>query len=289
MADVFKKSGFWNVAGIIAALLAISYNLGKTLESASTKTFALKDDTKGAVQSGLKSINSYAAAVEKNPFGIKGVRFSVIDKKSGETGGADPKGFLLKGVITLYPGYAFIESKDNPQKLFKIGEDVFGAGKLKLVNKESVYIADGGKGFELLLAGSVKNPPGRGGELKKNEGVSSVSSDTKKQSGVKEKTFQKEEIKRFLDNPKEILTDARLLPNLKDGKQEGFIVREVKPGGFYENIGLVNGDIILRANGIELASPGDGVKIFSMIKELDKVELDIIRNGVRTTQVYHIN
>jgi len=31
------------------------------------------------------------------------------------------------------------------------------------------------------------------------------------------------------------------------------------------------------------------VKIFNMIKELDRMELDIIRNGVPMTQVYHIN
>ena len=102
-------------------------------------------------------------------------------------------------------------------------------------------------------------------------------------------TFDREQIKKFLDNPNELLTGARLMPILRDGKQEGFIVREVKPGGFYENMGLKNEDIILRANNVDLNSPGDGVKIFNMIKELDRMDLDIIRNGSPMTQVYHIN
>jgi type II secretory pathway component PulC len=54
-------------------------------------------------------------------------------------------------------------------------------------------------------------------------------------------------------------------------------------------MGLKNEDIILRANNVELNSPGDGVKIFNMIKELDRMDLDIIRNGSPMTQVYHIN
>lgn len=280
--DVFKRKRFWDIAGISAIILSLSFNAGSILGALSTKQAPSKYESNSVRQGRLKSINSYAAAVEKNPFGIKGARFYVIEKKSGETAGGDPKGLLLRGVITLHPGYAFIENKDNSQKLFKLGDDVFGLGTLKLVQKDKVGILSGGKTFDLILMGSEKFES-------QKPGLFFPAADAKKQTGVKEKSFQKEEIKRFLDNPKEILTDARLLPNLKDGKQEGFMVREVKPGGFYDNIGLANGDIILRANGIDLTSPSDGVKIFSMIKELDRVELDILRNGLRTTHVYHIN
>jgi len=277
MLDFFKKRAFLNAAGIIAVVLAISFNLGKVLELVSTKGTVAKSEEKSYGMADSKSINAFAAAVEKNPFGIKGARFSVIRKETGTA--TDPKGLVLKGVITYKPGFAFIESKDASQRLFKLGDDVFGAGKLSAVYADKVSIFQHGSVFELKFPAietvAAKTPPG------------SVPGQTQKSR--KEMTFDREQIKKFMDNPNEVLSGARLLPVLKDGRQEGFIVREVKPGGFYENMGLKNEDTILRANNVELNSPGDGVKIFNMIKELDRMELDIIRNGVPMTLVFHIN
>ena len=278
MLDFFKKRSILNAAGIIALVLAISFNLGKVLELVSTKGTVAKPEGKSEGMSDLKSINAFAAAVEKNPFGIKGARFSVIRKETGTA--TDPKGLVLKGVITYKPGFAFIENKDAIQRLFKLGDDVFGAGKLTAVYSDKVSISQHGSVFELKFPAietvAAKTPAG-----------SSVSGQGQKNR--KEMTFDREQIKKFLDNPNELLTGARLMPILRDGKQEGFIVREVRPGGVYDNMGLKNEDIILRANNVELNSPGDGVKIFNMIRELDRMELDIIRNGVPMTQVFHIN
>ena len=278
MLDFFKKSAFLNAAGIIAVVLAISFNLGKVLELVSTKGHVAKIEDKSNGMADAKSINAFAAAVEKNPFGIKGARFSVISKNTVTAN--DPKGLLLKGVITYRPGFAFIENRDGMQRLFKLGDDVFGSGKLTAVYAYKVRISHDGRVFDLIFPDiesvTAKTP-------------SSTASLNQTIKSRKEMTFDREQIKKFLDNPNELLTGARLMPILRDGKQEGFIVREVKPGGFYENMGLKNEDIILRANNVELNSPGDGVKIFNMIKELDRMELDIIRNGMPMTQVFHIN
>ncbi len=275
-----RKSSFLNAAGIIVLVLAASYNLGKIFELVSIKGAAVKTEAKSAGMKDLQSIKSYAAVVEKNPFGIKGARFSVIQKESGNA--ADPQGLVLKGVITYKPGFAFIENRGAMERLFKLGDDVFGAGKLTAVYADKVRISDKGREVELVFqkieSVAAKPTSGSGGAFP---------AQTSKNS--KEMTFDREQIKKFLENPNELLTGARLMPLLKEGRQEGFVVREVKPGGVYENLGLKNEDIILRANKVDLNSPGDGVKIFTMIKELDRMELDIIRNGVPMTQVYHIN
>ena len=278
MQAFFNKSVFLHATGIIALVLAVSFNLGKIFELALTKGNIAKIEGKSYGMIDLKSVNAFAAVVEKNPFGIKGARFSVIQKDSGAA--TDPKGLVLKGVITYKPGFAFIENKGAMQKLFKLGDDVFGVGKLTAVYADKVSISAGGRGFDLIFP-IIKSVAAQ------TPSNSSVMNQTVR-SG-KEMTFDREQIKKFLENPNELLTGARLMPLLRDGKQEGFIVREVKPGGFYENMGLKNEDIIIRANHVDLNSPGDGVKIFNMIKELDRMELDIIRNGAPMTQVFHIN
>lgn len=278
MMDFVRKSAFLNAAGIAVLVLAVSFNLGKIFELVPARGVATKAEDKSSAMRDLQSVKSFAAVVEKNPFGIKGARFSVIQKESGAA--TDPKGLTLKGVITYKPGFAFIENKGSMQRLFKLGEDVFGAGKLSVVSADKVIISDDGRRFELLF-------PTIESTTAKNPSSSGLVNQTMKNS--KEMTFDREQIKKFLENPNELLTGARLMPLLKEGRQEGFVVREVKPGGVYENMGLKNEDIILRANKIDLNSPGDGVKIFNMIKELDRLELDIIRNGVPMTQVFHIN
>lgn len=278
MQFLFNKSAYMHTAGVILLVLAVSYNLGKIYELVHAKSAVSRPEGKASGMGNWRAIEAFAAVVEKNSFGIKGARFTVMQKKAGEV--ADPNGLVLKGVITHKPGFAFIENRAALQKLFKLGDDVFGAGRLSAVYADKVSISHNGKGFELVFP-----------DIKTVHVKTQANALPVRQAGGnrKEMTFDREQIRKFLENPNELLTGARLMPRLKDGRQEGFIVREVKPGGFYENMGLRNEDIILRVNQLELNSPGDGVKIFNMIKELDSMDLDIVRNGVPMTQVFHIN
>ena len=276
--NFIKKRAFLNAAGILALVLAISFNLVKILELVSTKGNAAKIEGRSYGMTDSKAVSAFAAVVEKNPFGIKGARFSVIEKKTGAA--TDPKGLVLKGVITYRPGFAFIENKDALQMLFKRGDEVFGAGRLTAIYADRVSLSNSSGLFDLKFPAI---------ESIAAKGPSGAAYPGQPQKSSREMTFDKEQIKKFLENPNELLTGARLMPVIKNGRQEGFLVREVRPGGIYETMGLQNGDIILRANNLELNSPGDGVKIFNMIKELDRMELDIIRNGVPVTQVYQIN
>lgn len=278
MQAFIKNTGFVHAAGIIVLVLAVSYNLTGIFEVLPIKGTAVKAENKSSGAADAKSIKSYASVVEKNPFGIKNARFSVIQQETGTA--ADPKGLVLKGVITYKPGFAFIENRDAAQRLFKLGDDVFGAGKLSAVYPDKVRITSDNRSFELMFQ-SITSVSGPKSSNTVSAGQSSKNS--------REITFDREQIRKFLENPNELLTGARLMPILKDGKQEGFVVREVKPTGVYANMGLKNEDIILRANQIDLNSPGDGIKIFNMIRELDRMELDIIRNGQPMTQVFHIN
>ncbi len=277
-----NKRKIIDLLGIGFGILVLSYYLGNIIKIYTYRIEVSVRDRKEEKKVFSKPIQDYAQLVDKNIFGIPGVSFSVIEKRGETVSTVDATGFKLKGVITLYPGYAFIENREGKQVLFKSGEDVFSAGKLSLVSSDHVYISQGSKGFTLYLEGIVK-------EEKKQASVTEQGFSPSQDSLSGSRTFSREQIKRFLEDPKEILTDARLLPNIVNGRQQGFIIKEVRPGGFYESIGLKNGDVILRANNIELTSPNDGIKIFNLLKELDKVELDILRDGGRKTLVFIIN
>lgn len=277
------KSKIVDVLGFLIVILLSSYYTGNIIKLITLKEIQAKNQKKEDIKNSSKTLQDYAIVVDKNIFNIKNVSFSVIEKKTEQKVIGDVSGFKLKGVITLFPGYAFIENKEGSQMLFKLGDDVFNAGKLKIVTKDYVYISQGNTGFKLALEGVVLE------DKKTNQNPQPSIGLLDQGKTGQGQNFSREQIKKFLEEPREILTDARLLPNIVDGKQQGFVVREVKPNGFYDSIGLKNGDIILRANGIELTSPNDGIKIFNLLKELDKVELDIMRDGSRKSLVYYIN
>jgi len=87
----------------------------------------------------------------------------------------------------------------------------------------------------------------------------------------------------------QILTDARFLPNVKkNGKQEGFKIYEVRPGRVYESLGLKNGDTLLRINGLETSNPEVAIQAMSAFRGMDRINLDIIRNGTRMSLSYEI-
>lgn len=280
MVKFFKNKVFIDIVGITCVVILLSYQAGKLLNIMLAKKSTISIPAKKDVQQGERALPQYAVFVEQNPFGIKGVKFSIIEKTEQKAATYDPQALQLKGVITLPPGYAFIENKDKVQKLFKRGEDVFGYGFITIIEAKKVTISKNGKMFTLTLVGHEEETGKEGDRTKQNK---------QNKDFIKEYNFAKEEIKRFMEDPKEILTDARLLPNLQQGRQEGFIVREVRPGGLYERLGIMNGDVILRVNKMELTSPNDGAKIITLLKELDRLELDLLRDGKPVTLVYNIN
>jgi len=91
-----------------------------------------------------------------------------------------------------------------------------------------------------------------------------------------------------LDNIGQAMTDARLLPNAKDGKVEGFNLSEVKPNGVFGMVGLKNGDTLLRINDFNLDSPDKAMQSFVALKGQSRIKLDLVRDGRPLTLNYDI-
>jgi general secretion pathway protein C len=84
------------------------------------------------------------------------------------------------------------------------------------------------------------------------------------------------------------MTDARFIPHIVDGRQQGFILREVKPGGIYQSLGLQNEDVLLRINEYDISTPDKALQAFIALRGLDRADLDIVRNGSKMTMTYQI-
>jgi general secretion pathway protein C len=90
------------------------------------------------------------------------------------------------------------------------------------------------------------------------------------------------------ENMNQILTQARALPYVEQGKTVGFRISEITPGSIYEKIGLLNGDVIQRVNSQDVDEPGKFFQLYQGLKNERSISIDLLRSGQRQTLNYEI-
>ncbi|NUN14895.1 MAG: hypothetical protein HUU55_14800 [Myxococcales bacterium] len=81
---------------------------------------------------------------------------------------------------------------------------------------------------------------------------------------------------------------ARIVPNYKNGKYEGFKLVGVRPNSLYRAIGIRSGDIIKRINGQEINSPNKAIELFEQFKNSNNIAMDVERRGQQQSFQYTI-
>lgn len=171
------------------------------------------------------------------------------------------------------------------ERVFRLGDMVFDAGRLVEVKKEQAFIVVNGKKVELLtpLTPPSVAPPAAAAPQPTASPATGVTS-----AGAGNFVIDQRALNAALDNIGQAMTDARLLPSQKDGKVEGFRASEVKPNGVFAMIGIRNGDILVRLNDFPIDSPDKALQSFMSLKGQSRLKLDLIRDGQPTTFNYEI-
>ena len=116
---------------------------------------------------------------------------------------------------------------------------------------------------------------------------------TSKSSGIKEiskdhLTIDKDEVQQVLSNMDEVVTQARCLPSTEGGRNIGFKCSQIAPGSIYEKIGIQNNDIVISINGENLTNPGKALSVLRGLKDEDRIQVTLKRNGKIITKNYDI-
>lgn len=276
---------------IIIALLAniaaeqLSARLGRSL--------APKKAVTSAVSAGVQrteDISFYAPILTAGLFGkgASGALTPIVSTSAAAAAPATaPSELLLLGTVvgTFRETFALVRHTTKlEERVFRLGDMVFDAGRLAEVGKEKALIIINGKKVELLtpmtppavsLAGQVAAGVSHAVAAVSNAGGGSFVIDQRALTAA-------------LDNPAQAMSDARLLPSQKDGKVEGFRASEVKPNGVFTMIGIKNGDVLLRLNDFPMDSPDKALQSFIALKGQSRLKLDIIRDGQPQTFNYDI-
>lgn len=232
-------------------------------------------------------IEDYKLILNNNPFGINGGELKSLTSSLNSNKDLQNKeiDILLLGTVSGPPelSYAIFADNKGTQEVFKIGESVFGIGILKAVKKDKVFIKSDTRVIEIPFEDLKIR------EVKKKTSETTLSNNLfARKIGSNSYIVDQNKIQQMISNPSQMMTDARLKPNVVNGKEEGFILSEVKPGGIYSALGLQNGDILLRINEYDISDPERALQAFTALRGLDRVQLDLIRNGTKMTITYQM-
>lgn len=300
-----RKSYFWMLHLAMIALgayfMADMANLvvGSRLEAAIEvprrgESFPMK----GASLAALKGSSDYEAIVEGNIFNSKmrGKRPEPEKFQEAQPEVSAPKvplNMILVGTAVGQGGasYAIIEdTKTKEQLLYRVGDLVLDDAKIARISRNKVEILRGNEKevLEVSLTPEEIKPgapatPVSTPIFPKGSAASSV-----RQVSRNRWVLDKREVESAVDNLPQLLTKARIIPNFSDGKPDGFRIFAITEDSLYSKIGLQNGDILHRVNGVEVRDPQNFLKVFEQLKDETSITVDLVRNNQKETFGYEI-
>lgn len=269
---------------ILAKLSAdiVAYRLSRAFPKTSPKASAPKPPV------AVEDLASFSPILEKGLFGkaTQGKLTPIAQDGEGKSPAAtSQKDLLLLGtaVGSFNETFALIQKlSTREERVFRLGDEVFGIGELVAVKKETAEILAGTARIKIFT------PMSAGAEAEKMSPPAGQPATLASKVGAGSYVVDQRTLNAALDNIGQAMTDARLLPSMKDGKVEGFKISEVKPAGIFGMIGIKNGDVLLKMNDFPIDSPEKAIQSFVSLKGQNKIRLDLIRDGQPTTFNYDI-
>ena len=275
----------------ISALIAsdlVSFRISKLFPKKIAKATAPQAPSQGG-----EDLAAFSSILSKGLFGkaTQGTLTPIAPKSAGkpEAAAFNLSDFTLLGTAQGSPRESFaliLKNSSKEERVFRMGDTVFNAGPLVLVRKDYIEIQTGATRTKLATpaTASLSTPAAPAAAPGAAPSGGALASQTSSGNFV----IDQRALNASLDNIGQAMTDARLLPSMKDGKVEGFRVSEVKPQGIFGTIGIKNGDVLLRMNDFPIDSPEKAIQSFATLKGQSRIKLDMIRDGQPTTFNYDI-
>jgi general secretion pathway protein C len=180
--------------------------------------------------------------------------------------------------------YAIIEDQAaRRQALYRVGDWILDVATLKRVEWDRVILdRDGAE--EVLELASAHAPP----TTAPAAASGAASAERIRKTADNKFVIDRRELEKTIEHLNEVFTQARAVPYFQDGKTVGFRVFAIKAGSVFEKIGLQNGDVIQRVNGVELTDPTKAISLFTELQNEAHIAVDLQRNKQNKSFSYEI-
>jgi hypothetical protein len=109
-----------------------------------------------------------------------------------------------------------------------------------------------------------------------------------RQTGANNYLVDRREVEHSVENLNQLSTQMRAVPFIKDGQTIGFRVFNIRAGSLFEKMGLKNGDVIQKVNGVDLDSPTKALALLEDVQTTEELRVDLLRENSPSTLVYTI-
>ncbi len=157
------------------------------------------------------------------------------------------------------------------QQLFFVGESMQPGVVLQQVEAGAIVVDHGGKLERIEIQQSKKNI----GAFMPSKQVASLPQPRPGMSRKVSRSMLDSQLRNF----PQLLSQARVVPHFENGKPDGFLISEIVSGSLYDKIGLQNGDLIRKVNGVEITGPQQAMAMFQKLQEATSIDVEIQRAG----------
>ena len=83
-------------------------------------------------------------------------------------------------------------------------------------------------------------------------------------------------------------SQATVTPYFVQEQQLGFRLSQIRAGGVLQQMGLQEGDVLQKVNGLDIYTPQEALQAYQQLQTESTVRLSILRNNSPTTLTYEI-
>ncbi len=254
-----------------------------------------------------KSTNDYTVITQRNIFNSKKKPLSTVNPAPLASPGLPtpvqalpPLDLILIGTVVSdgIPPYAVIKDpKEKKQILYRNGDSIGGLfansnplkPKIVEIDRNKVVLLRGGQKEVLKVKKKPKKKQRTARRTSRRNTPSKPSpGETIRKVSDNQWLLDRRELDNAIKNLPQLLTKARVIPSFKDGKPDGFRIFAIARNSLYSKIGLQNGDILHRINGVDIKNPQNFMQVVGQLKDESAINIDLVRSNQKRTFNYEI-
>ncbi len=292
----YIKKSFWIINSILIILTGIvladiSNNILRKIIEPPVKNLNIHSEKKTPqidriLQREKKDIGYYSIIYERNLFNSRaGALDSIVTE--GPAPLSQLKVKLIGTVVSDVEKFSFaviMDTGTNETGIYRVNDMILNEAKILKIERSRVIIFRNGVQESLVVYEDEFTSSGQKIALLPEV----TPSFDVREAGSNRYVISREEVERSTQNLGKLMTEARLVPNLQGGKINGYKIFAIKPDSLYTKIGLQNGDIIYKVNGIDISDPEKAFQLFQQLKNERYFQVEILRNNQSQTLTYQV-
>ena len=295
--DYFKRYFSWLNLLAISLLAFLSASLfsgyiSHLLSSIPIESPQVSRKSSERAKSAPVSLNDYQIVSDRNIFTLLPPENKENPAAAAAAAEKSPLKARLIGTITgpKDSSLALVEDETNhASEFYKIGDTFLNQATVLAIERNRIIVSRAGNQEVLAIyeeeispltsSASALPPP----TLPAGGGPVEVRKVAENSFEVNRLAF--EEVTKNLGT---IMTQARIVPHFIEGKIAGYKIFAIKPDSLYTDLGMQNGDVLQKVNGVEIESPEKALQILSQLKTETDFQIDVVRNGKPMTLSYRL-